>query len=90
MCIVICTGILLWLIFGICTGSLPVIATNAVTGNRDGHTDSENPIPLISRGNEVHSSKMHREVSCRIIQPDSGENPLKKQTGGSATLPPSI
>ncbi len=31
MYIVICTGILLWLIFGFLIGSLPVIAANAVT-----------------------------------------------------------
>lgn len=31
MYIVICIGILLWLIFGICTSSIPVIAANAVT-----------------------------------------------------------
>jgi MtN3 and saliva related transmembrane protein len=31
MYIVFCTGILLWLIFGIFTGSLPVIAANAAT-----------------------------------------------------------
>lgn len=31
MYIVICLGILLWLIFGLCIGSLPVIAANAVT-----------------------------------------------------------
>ncbi len=31
MYVVICTGILLWLIFGLCIGSLPVIAANAVT-----------------------------------------------------------
>jgi MtN3 and saliva related transmembrane protein len=31
MYVVFCTGILLWLIFGVCTGSLPVIAANAAT-----------------------------------------------------------
>lgn len=31
MYIVICIGILLWLIFGLCIGSLPVVAANAVT-----------------------------------------------------------
>ena len=31
MYLVICTGLLLWLIFGLCIGSLPVIAANAVT-----------------------------------------------------------
>jgi len=31
MYLVICTGILLWLIYGVIIGSLPVIAANAVT-----------------------------------------------------------
>jgi MtN3 and saliva related transmembrane protein len=31
MYVIICTGILLWLIFGLCIGSLPVIAANAAT-----------------------------------------------------------
>jgi len=31
MYVVICTGILLWLIYGIIIGSLPVILANAVT-----------------------------------------------------------
>jgi len=31
MYIVICIGILLWLIFGLCIGSMPIIAANAVT-----------------------------------------------------------
>ncbi len=31
MYIVICTGIFLWLIYGIAIGSVPVIAANAVT-----------------------------------------------------------
>jgi len=31
MYVVICTGILLWLIYGFCIGSLPVIAANIAT-----------------------------------------------------------
>ncbi|MFH2048791.1 MAG: SemiSWEET transporter [bacterium] len=31
MYVVISTGILLWLIYGLCIGSVPVIAANAVT-----------------------------------------------------------
>jgi len=31
MYVIICTGILLWLIFGLCIGSLPVIVANAAT-----------------------------------------------------------
>ena len=31
MYVVICIGILLWLIFGLCISSIPVIAANAIT-----------------------------------------------------------